>query len=179
MLLVLEQIDIHRTVLSFHGIFVRCAGMYADEYVLDRLGIEGFSRSDLNGGSGSYLIVAEDTDWIHILDDFLFTLWHTRAVHESIPVLGQEHEVFTFSVGDADDSFDFAYYRGGRLIRKFVVVDDDYRGGVVTEDVGTPLPVEAEAMSEDENLSKVHKIAQSLGIDLRHRLEGVRVYIRG
>jgi hypothetical protein len=88
----------------------------------------------------------------------------------------ESHDVFACSVGDCDRSFDFVYYRGSRLVRKYVVADPDFRGGVVVEDVGRPLPGEWAAFRQAGELSIVLGIAASLGIKTDYTERDVRVY---
>src|SRR5262249_33388438 len=74
-----------------------------------------------------------------------YTLWHMRSTRPTLQALGRSCDVFACSIGDCDHSFDFVYYRGGRLVRQYVVEDPDFRGGRVVENTGEPLPGEAAA----------------------------------
>jgi hypothetical protein len=84
--------------------------------------------------------------------------------------------VFACSVGDSDHSFDFVYYRGGRLVRRYVV-EDHFRGAHVVEDFGEPLPGEVAAFKESDELGKVMAVAASLGIKTDYTDSDLRVYV--
>jgi hypothetical protein len=68
------------------------------------------------------------------------------------------------------------YYRHGRLLRKLVVDDPHFHMPVVVEDFGIPLEGEAVAMQHSDELQIALEIARSLGIDVWHRRERIRVY---
>lgn len=115
---------------------------------------------------------------MHVADDWLYTLWHLATVNAAIPSLAKNHDVFTCSVGDADNSFDFEYFHDGNSVRKYVVEDSEYRRGLVVEDFGSPLPSEAEAMNQPDPLIAVLEIAHSLGINTLHDPTLIRAYTK-
>jgi hypothetical protein len=92
--------------------------------------------------------------------------------------LAKRHDVFACSVGDSDHSYDFVYYHGGRLRRKYVVEDPHWHGGSVAEDYGLPLPGESEANQVPDELTRVLFLASLLGIDLQHEGKSVRIYTK-
>jgi hypothetical protein len=180
MLIVLDQIEIHGTILTLNSIFFRKPVAYSDDALLGRLGIEGYLFDPTPEDSSRYVLVTEDREWVHILDDLSYSMWHTPSVHEAIPHLSHEFDIFMYTVGDADNSYEFAYYREGRLARR-CVVDDTTWGqseGVVVEDNGEPLPLELTGPRDSDNWMWMRSIAGSLGIDLRHRRDQIRAYTR-
>ena len=91
--------------------------------------------------------------------------------------VAEQFDVFACSVGDSDESFDFIYYVGGSLIRKYTVADPHYDGGSVVEDVGEPLPAESNLLtSGKEKLAIVLGVAESLGINVDFRKADLRIY---
>lgn len=166
------------TLRSPYFIFIRCAGQYDDIELLHQLGIHGFVRDSEPTGK-LCVFVTEDKQWTHVADDWFYTLWHGRhtpARFEGIQTLARKHDIFTCSVGDVDESFDFVYYSGGRLMREYVVEDPDFKGGKVVQDMGPLLPNEEKSLKEPDPLKRVLGIAQSLGIDTQHRRDQIRTY---
>ena len=72
------------------------------------------------------------------------------------------------SIGDIDESFEFVYYRAGKLVRKFVFEDDIYaRTQTVTTDVGSRLLGEPETLSDLKSAAErmFPTVTQALGIE--------------
>jgi len=111
-----------------------------------------------------------------IADDLFYTLWHLPTTRAVISTLGQTWDVFAMSVGDSDKSFDFAFYTAGKLMRSYAVIDPDYSGGRVAENVGDSLPGEVAAFEQDDELKIVFSVAASLGITTHYTVDDVRVY---
>lgn len=171
---------INGTLHSPFFIFVRCAGQYDDLDLLGQLGLNGYSRAVKVPGRDdkSCVYITSDAQWMHIGDNYFYALWHMPELKQQIKDLATKHDIFTCSVGDCDDSFNFAYYRDGQLVRKYVVSDPHWNGGEVTEDFGPPLPGEEEAMQQKDPLETILSIARSVGIDTRHTPEAVRIYTK-
>lgn len=160
-------------------IFVRCAGRYSDADLLHLFGLDAYRPTNAPRRLGNHAIFADDGRWTMIADDWLYTLWHMPSARQAVHQLGHSHDVFSCSVGDADYSFDFVYYRDRRLVRRYVVEDPHYNGGHVVEDVGEPLPGEAAALRERGERGErrtVLAIAHSLGIRTDYTLQDLRVY---
>ncbi|HEX8916585.1 MAG TPA: hypothetical protein VF796_29815 [Humisphaera sp.] len=157
-------------------IFVRAGGTYADDDLLRLFGLTGYRPTSPLPRHGPYALLADDGPWKLLADDWSYTLWHLPTTRPTIESLGRRCDVFACSVGDSDHSFDFAYHRGGRLVRRYVVEDPDHRGGRVVEDVGEPLPGEADAFEGPDELDIVLGVARSLGIRAPVADRDVRVY---
>ncbi|WP_435016264.1 hypothetical protein TA3x_003828 [Tundrisphaera sp. TA3] len=143
----------------------------ADADLLATFGIGDYTDSADARGS-HYAVVADDGEWTMLADDWGYTLWYRPTTWATIAELGRTIDVFAGSVGEDDRSYDFAYYRGGRLARKYAV--SDLRGLVVEVDVGDPLP--AEAARFDDELDHVLALAASLGIRSQYEEHEIRVY---
>jgi hypothetical protein len=157
-------------------IFIRCVGAYSDAELLRRFGLAGYKRVPVPPDSGPHVCLTEDSQWTHIADDWCYTLWHDPCTRDTIAEMAKEHDVFAGSVGDCDHSWEFVYYRQGRLLRKHVVEDPHFRGGIVVEEIGIPLEGEAGAMKRSHELESLLAIATSLGIDVLHSTKEIRVY---
>jgi hypothetical protein len=166
--------DLH----SPYFIFIRCRKLYRDTEVLSHFGIGHYQRaSDVTPHTyARYAILADAGEWTLIADDWYYTLWHMPGTRDAIAQLGKSFDIFACSVGDSDDSFDFVYYRDGRMVRKHVVVDPEYRDGVVKESFGSPLSGEYETGKLPDYLPYVLEIARGLGIDPPHSEEQLRCY---
>jgi hypothetical protein len=173
---------IHKGRLSSpYFIFLRGLGKFTDADVLKLLGLDHFVAhpfsTDLNK---PHIYLTEDDSWIHIADDWFYSLWNRSgyqlldAVHRRIP----EVPIFACSVGDADHSFYFAYYLSGQLIRRYVVEDRCYdkpRRNVV-EDFGQPLALEKVLSDIGDEQDYVLSLAVGVGVKINHDLSSVRCY---
>lgn len=157
-------------------IFLRCAGEYADWDLLERFGLGGYKRVKSAPRMLRYAIIADDGTWTLLADDWFYTLWHKKTTRSTIEKLAEQHDIFACSVGDCDRSFDFVYYQDGRLVRKFVVADPNFRGGTVVENFGEPLPAEADAFKQNDELRIVLELAASLGIKTQYTEAQARIY---
>ena len=159
-----------------HFIFLRCGGRYSDTDLLCRFGLPTYRPTKAAPRIGPYAVLADDGQWTMIADDWYYTLWHMPSTRPTLAALGESVDVFACSVGDCDRSFDFVYYRASYLIRKYVVADPDFRGGVVVENLGRPLPGEWAAFEQAGELRIVLGIAASLGIKTDYTEQDIRVY---
>src|SRR5262249_23236755 len=157
-------------------IFLRCGGGDSPPELLQQVGLAGFPPTEGIPGPGRYVILSTGGDWSLVADDWLYTLWHRPLTRLVVAALGETCDVFACSVGDCDRSFDFVYYRDGRLVRRYVVADPHFRGGVVAEDFGEPLPGEAAALRQSGEFEIVLGIARSLGINTEFGEHDLRVY---
>lgn len=171
-----DSLLINGRIHSPYFIFIQCGGAYSDADLLTRFGLRDYRRSDSSSNPGRYVCITSDRQWTHIADDWSYTLWHMASTRDVIDEIGSDHDVFACSAGDCDHSWDFIYYRHGRLLRKHVVEDPHFLGGRVVEEFGIPLEGEADAMKHSDELEIALGIASSLGIDVRHNMEKIRVY---
>jgi hypothetical protein len=163
---------------SPYFIFIECGGRYTDEELLDLLGIDGYVANPEPTFHERSLAITDDGRWTHVADDWSYSLWHSKKIRGLVAELGKVHNIFTCSVGDSDQSFDFAYYHASILRRRYVVDDRHYQGGSVTENYGTPLPGEDEALRDPSEMCKIMKIAASLGIQIDYTKLALRCYAK-
>jgi hypothetical protein len=161
---------------SPYFIFMRCAGTYSDADLLHKFGLTNYTRTRKVPGFGPYTLIAHDGTWTMLADDWRYTLWHMESTRPAIATLAKSFETYACSVGDCDRSFDFIYYHEGRLVRKYVVTDPDFRGGRVVENVGHALPGESDAFQHKYESRIVLAIATSLGIQVPCDESQVRIY---
>jgi hypothetical protein len=174
-----RSLVIHGRLHAPYFIFVRDERRYADADWLRLFGLGSYLPTQSAPRLGRYAVLADDGSWTMIADDWYYTLWHMPSTRPVLHRLGRRRgcEVFAGSVGDCDRSFDFVYYSEGRLVRRYVVVDPDFRGGRVAENTGEPLPGEADAFSEPDELSVVLSVAASLGIKTDYTDRDLRVHV--
>ena len=157
-------------------IFLRCAGRYSDLELLQWFGLADYQQTKGMPEFGRYAILGAVGEWSLVADDWHYTLWHRPLTGLVLAALGETCDVFACSVGDCDRSFDFIYYRDGRLVRRYVVADPHFQGGIVAEDVGEPLPGEAAALRQSGEVEIVLGIARSLRIKTEYSDQDLRVY---
>jgi hypothetical protein len=176
---VVESLFVAGRLHAPYFIFVRGEGQYSDADLLRLLGLSAYRPTRTPPRRRRYAILADDGPWTMIADDWHYTLWHMPSTRPALQELGRSCDVFAASVGDCDHSFDFVFYRGGHLVRRYVVADPDFRGGSVVEDTGTPLPGESAAFREEDELRIVLGVAASLGIRTDYEVRDIRVYAPG
>ena len=101
-----EHLLIKGVLHAPHFTFFRCAGVCSAAYLLRALGLEGYrptTGGDFVVGRPS-LFLAEDDAWIHLMDDWSYTLWHSPEFRKQVSAFAAGCEVFSFWVGDADQS---------------------------------------------------------------------------
>lgn len=162
---------------SPYFIFFRGGAKLTDEEVLAHFELSSYSRTPLASMSRTHAMITEVGEWTLLADDWLYTLWYQPCKWSAIERLAQDRDLFAWSVGECDHSFDFCLYRNGQLVRKHVVEAPNMSDQVVTVDFGEPLPGEAEIFSSTED-SGVHlrRLTEALGIDARVSRDSMRVY---
>lgn len=172
----LSDLFVHGELHSPYFIFLKCAVRYCDGDLLLKFGLSGFHPTNAVPFGYNYAILADGGEWTLIADDWYYTLWHLPSTRTTIAAIGQTCDVFACSIGDCDRSFDFIYYRDSQLVRRYVVEDPHFQGGVVVADFGEPLPGEAAAFKQADQLKLVLAIAASLGIKTEFNERDIRVY---
>lgn len=158
-------------------IFVRGPSSYSDEDLLKQFGIGHFqlianpTRNHLN------VVLADAGEWKLVADSWLYHLWNRPDRMHRLEELAKSNEVFAFSVGDCDLSYDFCHYANGALVRRFVVESPGYSDQVVVENfgpnmIGEPSPAAGEAVK----ISELLNIGESLGAITRFSRDEFRIY---
>ncbi|MFK7979869.1 MAG: hypothetical protein AB8G86_07805 [Saprospiraceae bacterium] len=129
-------------------------------------------------GKKRYLFLTESENWTHLMDDWMYTLWHDTNFKSNVTKLSKYFDIYCCSVGDVDESFDFKYFESGRLKREYIVEDPKFRGGEITKNFGIPFIGEEIALNKKEPLDKVLSIAKLVGINIEHQLDKIKCYAR-
>ena len=167
-------------VSSGHMIFVR-SRTYTDEELLRCLGVTDYQRVDdpVNEYPKHWVCITNDSQWTQVLDDHNDQLLYRKTTQPGIEELAKHHDVFAGFVGDVDRSYEFVYYRGGDIARKVVVESPTYSDRVTTESIGDPLPGETIVTRDTGKHNETNiilSLAASLGINVTHKRENIRVY---
>ena len=152
-------------------IYVRSHHRLSDQDFMDLFGLQNYLKAfPPLPPTGSHVVFANDTEWMHIADDFRYTLWYSPKTAEAIAKLSTSYDVFRSSIGDIDNSFEFEYHQDGKLVRKFVFEDDVVkRTQTVTVDTGPKL------LGEPTTLSDLIVTAQRMFPTITQALGIVRV----
>lgn len=132
--------------------------------------------NELTAAEDFDIFVSRDDQWIHIIDNFFWMLNESEVVAKRIETLGEHYELYTCSVGDADLSFDFKYFKNGKLRREYVVKSPNFNNEVIAVNFGDALSGETEGLRKKDQIEKVLFIAQSLGIKIPTNFEKLTAY---
>lgn len=176
--------QLHEHFFSPYSIFIKEGPKLSDNKIMVALGLEDYKivsdekeRNNI-ALNKRYIYLTEDEHWTYVMDDLSYTLWYSKEIRKRILLLSNIFEIFSCSIGDIDDSFDFTYFKHGEIIREYVVEDPKFNGGEVVKNVGLPFPIEDIALKKTDTLEKVCTIAASFGIKMNQELAQVRVYAR-
>ncbi|MBA4019343.1 MAG: hypothetical protein C0483_19425 [Pirellula sp.] len=162
---------------SPHFIYFRGGIKLTDENILAHFNLTKHHRVFEIDDATTYVIITDAGEWTMIADDWLYNLWHMPSTKTALGSLGKNREVFAWSVGDCDESFQFCLYRSGKLVRNYVVDSPNYNDQIVKVDVGEALPSETELFASDlETGEKLNRLTISLGIDPRVSRDSLRIY---
>lgn len=177
-----------RWLVGGYHIYVECGEGYSDAELMERLGISGYSPAPSKDSPKQpdhrdlFVQIANDGRWAQTADDGYYTLWHSKYLRDRIAALAALHNIFTCSFGDADNCFDFEYYEGSRLRRRYVFMVPPYEtvddNGSVAVDYGTALPGEEKLLEEVGMYEKIEGIAGALGIVTDERKLSIRTYTK-
>ena len=170
----------NEAIYSPYYVFVRCNGHYCDRDLLEALGAADYVFDATPSHDRHCVFVADEGEWVHLAEGLSFWLCPGPDTPPGVSALASKHELFTFAVGDADSSYSFEYYREGQLVRRLVVEDPSYRGGVVIEDKGDALPGEPTHPVTDLNglVESMLRVARGVGISIHHKAGSIRAYTR-
>ncbi len=122
-------------------LFVRSFNTLSDEEILILFGLRDYQKmSPPLPFLGWHVVFANDNEWVHIADDFRYTLWQSPKTAKVVEELSRSYDVFRCSVGDIDDLFEFEYYQNGNLIRKLTFEHNVFeKTQIITVDIGQRL----------------------------------------
>ncbi len=149
---------------SPYFVFVKTTAL-SDADLLATLGLNSYVPIASVESRYDYIAIGRDFRWTHVADNFGYTHWASKDFKEAVSRLCTRFEVFTFSVGEGDMSFDLALYRDGQRERHFVWEDRDYSGGKLSEQSGLPLAGEEAIPCGKDPLDGLWRVASALGIE--------------
>lgn len=115
-------------------------------------------------------------DWLLIADDWYYTLWHLHTTRQTIANFALDSDVYYDMVGDSCESYGFAIYRNGCMVREVQVDSPQYNNQIPRIDNGPRLPVEGDTLLVPDIEAHVDKIAEHVGIRLPHQRDTVMAY---
>lgn len=136
------RFDDDGTLLSGHYVFIERKPV-SDRELLAQIGLV----HDLEPGTEAPygmpdVYLAHDGKWAHVMDGLHYMLWNSRRFSQRLQSIVGEHDVFRCTFGDCDESYDYSYYRAGRLVRAVDVGSPNYDDLEIRRDFGERLPEE-------------------------------------
>ena len=158
-------------------IFIRDCTI-SDRELLKTFGLSTYHRCTSANNFGRYTVLAKHQRWTSIADDWHYTLWNMQSTRTVIQALAQTFDIYTCSVGDSDQSFDFVIYQNGQISRKYAyeTLYPAYLSGEVTDMIGSPLPCETELLKLENAMDIVFGIGEYLGIPMEWTESQLRLY---
>jgi len=164
-------------------IFIKSAINLTDEEILKSLGLEEFTEMEKTKIQNGYiegmdiLYITRVGEWLHIIDGCSY-LWIDKQIRKNLEILGKSFEVIYSSIGDVDMSFEFVYYKDGKLRRKYILEDPNYSKYqlIIKENFGIPLDGEQDSLDNEDNWGKMINLVKSIGIPLNHKKEEIKCY---
>ena len=153
-------------------IYVRSYNVISDQEFMEIFGLKNYQKRAISDSKlfDSHVIFTNDFEWTHIADDLGYTLWHSPRTSEVIAELGKSYDIFRNSIGDIDDSFEFEYYRNGKLARKFDYEHNVFKGTrSITAEVGSKI------IAEPNTFEELHTAAEKMFPEITKALGIVRV----
>ena len=151
-----------------------------DKDVLRTLGLANYVTIESTKRQGrqryDYIAIGRDLRWTHIADNFGYTHWRSKVFKDAVSKLGGRLEVFTFSLGDIDASFDFHYHRDGSLIRRFVWEARYNQVGRLHGQFGSSLECEEKISRDQDPVDGLWEVASALGIERDYTKIDLKLY---
>lgn len=149
---------------SPHFVFIRNINL-SDRDVLALLNLRNYVSVPSIEEWNKYLGISRDTQWTHLADNWFYSHWHSEQFRSAVSVIATRFDVFSFAMGDSDNSFDLFYYRNGVLVRRVIWDDPHYTGGHLREEMGAPLPMEDEINRGGDPCAGLWKVASALNVE--------------
>lgn len=167
------------TLNAPHFIFIRePSDELTDRVLLEKLAIGEYEFVKKTPKLRRHVLVRREPNWLHLIDDWSYTLWDAPSTRVSLLEISQHHDIYQCSVGECDHSFDFRFYCGGAVTREYIVEDPTYQNGIVVKDIGAELPGERDALKLPDEQQRVLGIACALGIDVSYTIDQLTFYAR-
>ncbi len=175
----MAHLIIDNTFQSPYFIFIKC-DKHNYDYVLTKLNLQNWEEVENKNlketfdSDNRHFYTTWKDGWLHIMDDWYYTLWFDNDLKNRLKNLSNEFDIFSCSVGDSDSSFDFRLWKNAKLIREFVVEDPKHNGGKITKDLGVKLPGEVSSYKKHDAFDLVISIAKKQGISINHLLTDIK-----
>ena len=160
-------------------IYFRRTPRLTDEQILAQFGLTSHRYTTKLQLSSTYAVIADAGEWTLLADDWLYHLWHMPSTRRAIESLATTHDVFAWSVGDCDLSFEYCLYRNGTRVRQYIVDSPGFSDQVIRVNFGEILSFESELLSADlEITDKMNRFSTNLGINTIVTRDMLRVYAK-
>jgi len=133
-------------------------------------------KNSKEGNDENCIYLFRDGEWVHIMDNFYYTHWHSTQFQSCINDLGKNYEVFSCRLKDVDESYDFSYYRNGKLVRQYITESPNYSDIEIKVNLGEQLQSELQLKGKSKNVDIPIIVANSLGIKLAQNRDGILCY---
>lgn len=147
-----------------------------DRDVLDLFGLANYVQINTVDGRFDYLGISRDERWVHIVDNFGYTHWHSKVFSTQFSRLSLSMDVFYFVMGDSDMSFEMSLYQRGLLARHVHWDDPHYTGGHLAAESGIPLPFEDMIPRGHDPYEGLLRVASGLGIQTDYSTHHFQLY---
>jgi len=172
----------NKVLFGPYYIFIK--GLKEDSEVMKLLNMKDYilksKKMPFNGGFlESGVCITENNNWKHIIDGWSYEMWQIqeRNHFENIRKVGKNYELFSFMVGDSDETLEYSYYKGGSLIREYRYRESISGEVLLKKSFGKPLPSEnASFDKKSENYTNMLNIAESIGIKFSHNISTLNLY---
>ena len=169
---------INGLLYSCHYIYVKDYGKLSDDDLLKLLQLKGYSNNHISPKfTDIHANIMRNGDWLALTDDWRGTVYHSKQLKKAMKLLAKEFEVLRTTVGDADDSFQFYYYVGGKEVRAFHYDVWGTRPPRVITNSGTPFRCEADFNLKDNPWGHIQSVAKEVGIDSEKLTSSLKSYI--
>ncbi|BDD10990.1 hypothetical protein FUAX_34220 [Fulvitalea axinellae] len=180
----LDQIEIARYNESkkrYDGsfyIFIRATAKELDDKTLLKalnLGEFSFwSQENKPEKDNCGILITETEGWIHIIDNWSYSLWSKLRGLKGLEKLGAKFDVFYCMAPDLTEGVNFGYFKDGQLLRNYMVEHWVYPNMRVN--VGN-LPNEAQIFEKGDHFEGALRYAEeNLGIKIYHDPKKARTY---
>lgn len=150
--------------------------VFTDKYLLEILNIENAELVNEDTDveiDASKIIIGEDLEWIHILDD-TFPSHLDKYISEFELTLKDKHDFIYCCIDDIGSfAFELILFEGGVLKRKYEV---DYSGKTISN-IGKPIKNEEYALSAKDNYEKAFSMLKQLGVNFEKGENSLRDYV--
>ncbi len=156
-------------------IYFRGTPRLSDKQILDHFGLHAYQSAAKLPPSSTYAVIADAGIWTLLADDWLYRLWHMPSTRKAIELLAKTHDVFAWSLGDCDQSYEYMIYLNGELVRQCTVDSPHFDDQVVRINIGEHLPFETESKGLPIE-QKMERFCCNMGINDSVKREDLRVY---